>query len=240
VTTSNVIWHDVECGSYDEDLVLWRELARTESGPVLDLGAGTGRVAIDLARQGHEVVAVDRDPGLLAELRQRAGPLAVQTVTADARSFELPGQRFGLIVAPMQLVQLLGGADGRGALLRAAAAHLQPGGLLALAVSEQIEAFDGDDMLLPLPDVAVLDGVRYSSQPVAVRDEGGRVAIERVREVFVGDGRRSAAGDLIYLDRVDAQTIEAEGRAAGLEPVRPRVIEQTTDHVGSAVVMLRA
>jgi len=237
---THVIWHEVECGSYYEDLVLWRELAQTELGPVLDAGAGSGRVALDLARLGHDVVALDRDPVLLAELLRRAGQLAVQTVVSDARSFELPSRRFGLILAPMQLVQLLGGADGRGAFLRAAAAHLQAGGLVACAVSESMDAFDADDVLLPLPDVAVLDGVRYSSQPIAVRDEGGRVAIERVREITVGDGRRSAAGDIIYLDRVDVETIEAEGRAAGLVPATPRVVEQTEDHVGSTVVMLRA
>lgn len=237
---SDLIWHEVECGSYYEDLALWRELARNELEPVLDAGAGSGRVALDLARLGHDVVALDRDPLLLAELLRRAGPLPVKTVVADARTFELPGRRFGLIIAPMQLVQLLGGRDGRGAFLRAAAAHLYDGGLVACAVAESMDAFDADDVLLPLPDVAVRDGVRYSSQPIAVRDEGGRVAIERVREITAGDGRRSAAGDIIYLDRVEAGTIEAEGRAVGLTPMRPRVIEQTDDHVGSTVVMLRA
>ena len=236
---THVIWHEVECGSYYEDLALWRELARQELGPVLDAGAGAGRVALDLARLGHDVVALDRDPVLLAELLRRAGPTPLRTVVADARSFELPGRRFGLILAPMQLVQLLGGTHGRNAFLRAAVAHLQPGGLLACAVSESMDAFDADDALLPLPDVAVLDGVRYSSQPIAVRDEGGRVAIERVREITAGDGRRSAAGDIIYLDRVDVETIEAEGRAAGLVPAVPRVVEETQDHVGSTVVMLR-
>jgi len=240
MTSERVIWHDVECGSYCEDLALWRELAGAQIGPVLDAGAGTGRVALDLAHHGHHVVALDRDPELLAELRRRAGQLAVQTVVADARSFQLPGRRFGLILAPMQLVQLLGGRDGRVAFLRAAAAHLQPGGLLACAVSESLDLFAVTDASLPLPDVAVLEGVRYASQPIAVRDAGERVAVERVREVTAGGGLRSATGDVIYLDRVDVETIEAEGRAAGLEATAPRVIEQTDDHVGSAVVMLRA
>ena len=53
---SGVIWHDLECGGYRADLPLWRELAEHEGSPVLDVGAGTGRVALDLARRGHEVV----------------------------------------------------------------------------------------------------------------------------------------------------------------------------------------
>jgi SAM-dependent methyltransferase len=55
----NVIWHDVECGAYAEDLFLWRSLAAEHGDPVLDVGAGTGRVALDLARHGHRVTALD-------------------------------------------------------------------------------------------------------------------------------------------------------------------------------------
>lgn len=236
---SHVIWHDVECGSYVEDLPLWRELARGEIGPTLDAGAGAGRVALDLARHGHSVVAVDRDAELLAELRRRAATLPIETAVCDARSLALPGRGFGLIIAPMQLVQLLGGRDGRAGFLRAARAHLQPDGLLACAISESMEGFDGDGEL-PLPDVAVIDGVRYSSQPVALRDDGGRFAIERIRAITDGDGRRSAAGDIIHLDRLAAQKFESEARDAGLTPQARRLIEPTNDHVGSTVVMLRA
>ena len=47
---AHVVWHDVECGGYDADLPLWRELAREAGGPVLDVGAGTGRVALRARR----------------------------------------------------------------------------------------------------------------------------------------------------------------------------------------------
>lgn len=235
---AHVVWHDLECGSYAEDLPLWRDLAQEAIGPVLDTGAGTGRVALDLARHGHDVVAVDRDPDLLAELRRRAGRLPIDTVVADVRSLELTGRSFDLIIAPMQLVQLVGGFDGRARFLRAARAHLRPGGLLACAISESLDAFDGDGVL-PQPDVALLDGVRYCSQPLALRNERGRVAIERIREITTRDGRRSAVGDIIHLDRLDTTTFEIQARGAGLTPDRPLVIPPTDDHVGSSVVMLR-
>src|SRR5207237_6223944 len=125
-----VVWHDLECGGYTADLALWRELAAAAGGAVLELGAGTGRVAVDLARRGHEVIALDLDPSLLAALeeRARAEDLAITAECADARSFDL-GRRVALCVAPMQIIQLLGG-EGRRRCLDRVHAHLEPGGRL--------------------------------------------------------------------------------------------------------------
>ncbi|MDX6731199.1 MAG: hypothetical protein QOC54_1147, partial [Baekduia sp.] len=100
----DVVWHDVECGGYGEDVALWRQLAETETpggeGPVLDVGAGTGRISLDLAARGVAVTALDSEASLLAALDERAAAagLRVATVVADARSFSLGDARFGLIV----------------------------------------------------------------------------------------------------------------------------------------------
>ena len=63
--SSEVIWHDLECGWYRADLPLWRELAAQHPGPVLEIGAGSGRVALELARAGHAVTALERERVLL-------------------------------------------------------------------------------------------------------------------------------------------------------------------------------
>jgi SAM-dependent methyltransferase len=233
-----VIWHDIECGSYGADLELWRELAEAEQGPVLDVGAGTGRVTLELARRGHEVVALDREPAFLDALRVRAGDLPVQTAAGDASSFDLPGRSFGLIIAPMQTIQLLGAA-GRAGFLRAAREHLAPGGLVACALADAMEAFDAEHVLLPLPDMGIVDGVSYYSQPVALRDQGDRMAIERIRTVVTAAGERSASDDVIHLDKVTPAQVEAEALQAGLWPRAARVIPPTEEHVGTTVVMLR-
>jgi len=234
---SQVIWHDIECGSYGADLELWRELAEAEEGPVLDVGAGTGRVTLDLARRGHDVTALDREPAFLETLRARAGSLPVQTVVGDAGGFHLP-RAFGLIIAPMQTVQLLGAA-GRAGFLRAARAHLTAHGLVACALADAMEAFDAEHVLLPLPDVGIVDGVSYYSQPVALRDTGDRMAIERIRTVVTASGQRSASDDVIHLDKITPAQIGAEAQAAGLWPRAARVIAPTDEHVGTTVVMLR-
>jgi SAM-dependent methyltransferase len=236
--TEQVIWHDIECGRYRADLPLWHELAKAEEGPVLDLGAGTGRVTLDLARKGHHVVALDREPEFLEALRSRAGTLDVETVVGDAGGFELPGRTFGLIIAPMQTIQLLGPA-GRAGLLRSARAHLTPHGLLACALADAMEAFDADHVLLPVPDTGHVGGVSYYSQPVALRDDGDRMTIERIRTTVAADGARTASDDVIHLDKVDAAQVEAEALEAGLWPRAARVIAPTEEHVGTTVVILR-
>jgi SAM-dependent methyltransferase len=235
--TLEVMWHDLENGSYAEDLGLWRELAAAHGGPVLDVGAGTGRVTLDLARHGHTVVALDRKPELLAALRERAAALPVATVVADARAFEL-GRRFPLIVVPMQTVQLLGGPEPRGRFLACARAHLEAGGVLAVALAEALDAFDQEHDQPPLPDLREVDEVVFSSRPVAVIDEGEYVAIHRIRETVDIDGNRTAADDVVRLDRVSAAMLAEEAEAHGLAAERARFIPQTDDYVGSTVVML--
>ncbi len=235
-----VVWHDVECGSYSADLPLWEELAQAAHGPVLDVGAGTGRVALHLANLGHEVVALDRDPALLAALARRAGERPVTTVCADARDFEL-GREFALIVVPMQTVQLLGGAAGRARFLRAAHRHLRAGGTLAVAITGSLAPFEPDDPLeLPVPDVGQHGEWTYFSQPVAVRiADDGTTAIERTRSAVSPAGERREERNEVELDPLDAATLATEARAAGFAPLASHEVPQTGEHVGSTVVLLR-
>ncbi len=234
-----VIWHDLECGGYVADLPLWRELARERGGPILDVGAGTGRVALDLARNGHEVTALDRDPVLLDELRRRTGGLPVTTVVADARSFELD-VRFPLCLVPMQTLQLLD-RDGRASFLRCARRHLAVDGLLAAALSESLDPYDvADGGPMPLPDMCERDGVVYSSAPTAIRVDDAGFVLERRREAVSPEGDRAVELNSIRLDRVSPAELEREGAAAGLEPLARRHVPATDDYVGSVVVMLGA
>lgn len=227
-----VVWHDVECGPYAADLPLWLELAAAAGGPVLDVGAGTGRVALPLARAGHRVCALDRDQLLLDALRARAGALDVACVRADACAFALDA-RFALCLVPMQTIHLL--AD-RAAFLRCAFGVLEPGGLLAVALlGAGIEPFD---VHLP-PDRAERAGVLYESHPTALRLEAGAVVLERRRERTDATGVR-AHDDVIRLATLDATALAAEAAGAGFVFVGTRTIPPTEDRAGSEVVILRA
>jgi SAM-dependent methyltransferase len=232
-----VIWHELECGSYTADLALWRELAAERTGAVLDVGAGAGRVALHLARAGHEVVALDLDLALLSVIDGHSQGLRLTTVRADARHFQLE-RRFELILVPMQTIQLLGGAGGRELFLARARAHLSAGGLLAIAVAEQIEPFDADDGIVLVPDMVERDGIVYSSRPVRVRAEPQGYVLERMREVVSADGARSTSADSVTLDLLTAAELEGEAAALGLRVGPRHPIAATAEHVGSTVVML--
>jgi len=234
-----VIWHDVECGAYVEDLALWRSLAAEHGDPVLDVGAGTGRVSLVLAREGYRVTALDLDTALLDALAQRARGVDVTTVLADARDFDL-AERFPLIIVPMQTIQLLGGPGGRGRFLACARRHLLPGGVLAVAIAEMLDLYEVVDGLpAPLPDLREEDGVVYSSQPIAVRADHDGFVLERRRETVSRAGERTVVQDLIHLDLLTVEDLESEGAAAGLEPARREHVRETSDYSGSEVVILR-
>lgn len=235
-----VRWHDLECGGYDVDLPLWRELAAEAAGPVLDVGAGTGRTALDLARRGVAVTALDVEEPLLAELgrRARAARVEVPTLLADARELAV-ASRFAAILVPMQTVQLLGGPEGRRRFLACVRAHLRPGGLFAAALADALEGYDPSVAEPPLPDMADFGGTVYSSRPVAVLPVAAGMMIERVREVVTPRGERTVSEDRIVLEALPPEVLYAECAAAGLTPAPARHVAATEEYVGSAVVVCR-
>ncbi len=253
---AEVVWHDLECGTYRADLALWRDLAAEAcdppgAGTILDVGSGTGRVALELAAAGHRVIALDLSPALLRALAARRRGASVRTVCADARSFALDIDDLALCVVPMQTVQLLGGETGRAAFLARARRHMRPGALLACAIVTELEPFDRDAGE-PGPSVesAHVGGRVYLSAPWSVRARDGTAVIERERRILSGgdggtahrdDGDYPAlARDVIALDRVTAAELLDEGVRAGFTPAAVREIGSTEEHLGSTVVVFGA
>ena len=229
------IWHDVECGAYSADLALWEQMASEAGGRVLELGCGTGRVSLHLARRGHEVVGLDHEQELLEELAERGAGLELETVLDDAREFEL-GRPVALALAPMQVLQLLPGPADREACLRRVAASLQPGGRFAAAILERMP--EAEDVPPPLPDVRDVDGWVYSSLSVEAAFGPGEIFIRRLRQIVSPSGELSEEPNEIRIATFPAEVLEEEGRAAGLAPLRRLDIPPTDIHVGSTVVVL--
>lgn len=125
---------------YREDLPFWRAAAARLGDPVLDVGAAAGRVALDLARAGHAVWAVDSSDAMLAALRRAAegeDPEVRRRITAargDMRTLDL-GRTFPLVVVAMNTLQVLTAPADRAAGVRAVADHVAPGGELLFDVA---------------------------------------------------------------------------------------------------------
>lgn len=240
-----VVWHEVECARYTADLEIWRALAaravpRPGAAPILDLGAGTGRVTLALAREGHRVTAVEADAELAGALRDRVRGLPVVVVVADARELALDAEPHALAIAAMQTVQLMGGRRGRRAFLTSAASALRPGAMLACALVEELEPYDaaaGDEP--PDAELLIRGDVRYESQALRVRQQRSQTVIERERSVI---RRRTPTVVHKHLDKLDLLTagkLEQEGAAAGLKVLPREVVPSTEEHIGSTVVVLR-
>jgi SAM-dependent methyltransferase len=234
-----VIWHDVECGGYEADLSLWRELAQGAGGPILDLGAGTGRVTLDLAAAGYDVTALDSDAELLAELARRAAEhgLEVSCVNTDARGLETG--TFSLVIAPMQFMQIMGGAPARAEVLAGVAGCLTPGGIFAAAIADLDEAVAAEDASPPVPDVGQRGDWIYSSLPLDVRPEPGGVAVEWLRQVVSPSGTLTEKRHTQTLDSLTPEQLESEAAAHRLRPIGRREVGQTEAYIGSMVVICR-
>ena len=126
-------------GSLHGDVEWYRQKAVDSGGPVLELGAGTGRITLPIAEAGIRVAALDLDAGMLDTLRQKVVCLPVDTAArvsvhhGDMRSFTL-GESFKLIIIPFRAFLHNITRDDQLAALRRASAHLEPGGELALNV----------------------------------------------------------------------------------------------------------
>jgi SAM-dependent methyltransferase len=233
--TAEAIWHDVECGAYAADLPLWEELAERQGGTVLELGCGTGRVALHLARRGHEVIGLDVEPALLAVFAERGRDLPVRTLEADAREFALE-EPASLVLAPTHLLQLLPDGEERAKSLRCIAGALRPGGLLAASIIEEMPEPDGAPP--PLPDVREVDGWVYSSLAVEAAVGPGEIVVRRLRQTVSPEGSLSEEPNEVRIATFSAEAFEREAAPFGLLPAGRRVIPPTELHVGSLVVLL--
>lgn len=121
------------------DVDFYVEEARSTRGDVLELGCGTGRVLIPVARLGKHIVGVDASPEMLvqAQARLEREPLEIRErvslVPADMRGLDL-SRRFSLIMIPFRPFQHLLSVEDQLATLTSAHRHLEPGGRLAFDV----------------------------------------------------------------------------------------------------------
>jgi SAM-dependent methyltransferase len=121
--------YDVANPSRD-DFEFYMELAGRSPIRVLDLGCGTGVLAVDLARRGHDVTGLDPAAAMLEIARRRPGGERVRWIEGDARRFALD-DRFDLAVMSGHAFQVFLEPEDVAAVMRGVREHLAPGGRFA-------------------------------------------------------------------------------------------------------------
>jgi SAM-dependent methyltransferase len=126
-------FYDWAAGEFDDDIFFYREMARRTDAPVLELGIGTGRVAVPLAEAGLEVHGLDSSTAMLEGARVRAerAGVSVRLSQADLCSYQFR-ERFGLICCALDSFLHLLTQERQIAALRLAREHLAPHGRIVL------------------------------------------------------------------------------------------------------------
>jgi len=165
-------WAEVYDSVYSyvtDDIPFYIDEARSAGGSVLELGCGTGRVAIPIAQAGIEIVGLDSSAAMLEVARRKAekapGARGLRLVETDMRDFSLD-EVFGLVIIPFRgFLSLLSVEDQIQALANVRA-HLAPGGKLAF------------NIFVPDLNMLVQEGdVAYHLRDVTDSDTGRRLVV---------------------------------------------------------------
>lgn len=191
-------YYDLDLRDDPGDLSLYQALADRTGGPILELGVGSGRLAIPLALDGHAVTGVDSDPQMLARAEsawqergaatpnrhddkaddRSRGAGSLRLIEGDFTSIRLD-ERFGLAILALNTLMLLDDGEQQVAALRTLAAHLRPDGLAVVDVwlpgPEDLSLYDGRLLLEWVrgdpetgEQVAKLASARYDSATATV------------------------------------------------------------------------
>ena len=129
-----------------KDVRFWQDVARREGGPILELGCGTGRLTIPVARTGVPVVGVDRSRPMLAYAVKRARRLPAASrpriVAGDIRHLPFRNGRFSVVMAPYGMLQSLTREQDLRATLGEAARVLRKGAILGIDLVPDLPAWD--------------------------------------------------------------------------------------------------
>jgi SAM-dependent methyltransferase len=236
-------YYDLDMLDVTEDVDLYLQLATEVGGPVLELAAGTGRIAIPLARAGHRVVAVDIDPAMLARARVTMGPAsaaeqggsgALELVEADLTLFR-SDERFGLVILALNSFMLLDDDTARAAALVTMRTHLRPGGVAVVDIvtpdDEEVGTYDGRLQLEWLRCDQERGELVTKLMSARIAPDGRSVELTQlfdVTPVAGGSIRRAVRSDVLHL--ISASELRKLALRAGFQRADLRGDHRLTRH----------
>lgn len=147
VSEQEVQFYDVAVPDWPNEIDFYRAMAievKEVGGSILEVGCGTGRVALRLAREGVPIVGLDLSPAMLAMARQKSQGLTnIRWIEGDMQAFEL-GERFDLILMPGHSFQFMLTPADQAACLACLRRHLASGGKLVVHLDHQHLDWLGD------------------------------------------------------------------------------------------------
>jgi ubiquinone/menaquinone biosynthesis C-methylase UbiE len=128
------------------DIAFWKRMAADVRGPILELGCGTGRVALPVARHGATVIGIDRSESMLSRARMRVKRsrlgARVKLIRGDIRQLPFPDRTFPLVMAPYGILQSLLDEELLSATLKQVQRVLARGGTFGLELVADLPAWD--------------------------------------------------------------------------------------------------
>lgn len=128
------VYDDEVVAPDDQDACIDTLVSLAGAGPALELGVGTGRVAIPLAQRGVTVYGIDESAPMLDRLRRKPGGDRVRCVQGDFAALSLD-ERFELVFVVFDTITVLGSQERQVQCFERVAAHLHPGGIFVVEAS---------------------------------------------------------------------------------------------------------
>jgi SAM-dependent methyltransferase len=173
--------YDLENPDFAPDGAFYLALTQQYAGPVLDLGCGTGRITIPLARHGVPITGIDVMPAMLARAQSKAANLPITWVQADVRAFQLPAHFRLILDTGTTLQHVLDRVDHEAVLARVRE-HLTPDGYAVFHTFAPHPT--------RLVNMAEHDWFTYAAEPGRTVRVSGSIRYDHRNQVFHEDAIR--------------------------------------------------
>jgi len=241
-------FYDIEHEEMDYDLGFYVQEAKKAGCPALELGAGTGRVTVELARAGIEVTAVEISEAMLDVARKKSKNLTKEVqnritwVAGDMRDFEFD-RKFDFVFIPFRSFQHLETRAEQERCLACVFRHMEKGGRFVLSLfAPSYQRLANKGMFSHLGTINLPDGRKLSKTERVTHDHVDQIiTVEKTLDVADADGsvkRKIWTFPMRYLWRFEAELL-LEKAGLEVETIYGDYQRKEFDHNGEMLFVAR-